>query len=233
MDPLPTKGQAVKELLAMTGIFRFHLALTFIAIVAFLAIAMRPSRAIPGDFHLAPMHGVSVTCEPGPCIEASQRITARNAWSMKRDLGDDMMIVDIRGRAEAYFTGIPYGIDAQIPFMEPTRDFTWNVVAQEPEMEFRTDFLANFDEAVRQRKLRNDAPIVLMCRSGERAEVAAVLLREHGYSRILVIHDGFEGRIARRADGSDVRSEGGWKNSGLPWSLRVYPRWSLATVAAQ
>jgi hypothetical protein len=48
-----------------------------------------------------------------------------------------------------------------------------------------------------------------------------------------VVRDGFEGRVTRRSDGSDVRAEGGWKNTGLPWSSRVYPRWSLATALAQ
>jgi len=237
---MPTKGEAVKALLsqldtlnAMTQIFRFHLILTAIAIAFLLVFALRQSRAQPGDFRLTPMHGVSVECHPGPCIEPGQRITARDAWHMKRDLGEDMMIVDIRGRAEAYFTGIPYGIDAQVPFMEPTSDFRWNVSSQEPEMEFRVDFVSNMDEALRQRGLRHDAPVVLMCRSGERAEVAAVLLRESGYQRVLVVRDGFEGRVLRREDGSDVRAEGGWKNTGLPWSSRVYARWDLAPVATR
>ena len=217
----------------MNQIFRFHLVLTTLAIVVFLVFALRQSRPAPADFRLAPAQGVTIECAPQPCIEPGQRISARDAWQMKRDMGEDMMLVDIRGRAEAYYTGIPYGVDAQIPFMEPTREFTWNVAAQEPEMEFRIDFLANFDAAMRARKLRYDAPIVLMCRSGERAEAAAVLLREHGYTRLMVIRGGFEGRVTRRSDGSDVRTDGGWKNTGLPWSSRVYPRWALAASSAR
>jgi hypothetical protein len=39
---------------------------------------------------------------------------------------------------------------------------------------------------------------------------------------------GFEGHLARRLDGSDLRTEGGWKNSGLPSTSRVYARWALS-----
>lgn len=224
--PLPTKGQAVKALMpTLSHTIRLPLLLILVAVVFLAVVSLRPSRAMPPDERIAPMPGVVIGCHPAPCLAPERMITAAQAWNLKRTLGDEMLLVDIRGRAEAYFTGIPQGVDAQVPFAEPRPDFAWNAAAQEPEMDFRTDFAANLDEALRVRRLKHDARVVLMCRSGERALVAALLLQEHGFTNVYVVRDGFEGRIARRADGNEVRSDGGWKNAGLPWSSRVYARW--------
>src|SRR5262249_435392 len=89
---LPLENFPHASLDAMNHIFRFHLALTIIAIVVFLVFAMRHSRPAPGDYRLAPMQGVSIECAPEPCIQPGQRISARDAWQMKRDLGEEMMI---------------------------------------------------------------------------------------------------------------------------------------------
>jgi rhodanese-related sulfurtransferase len=206
--------------------FRIHLLLTAFVFVATLFLTAVALDAQAEDRIVLP--GISIQCEPGPCIAPSQVITAQQAWQMKLDPHDDTLLIDIRGRAEAYYTGLPAAIDAQVPFLEPAAGFEWNATLREPRLEFRTDFVAKVDRALRVAHLKHTDPVVLLCGSGDRAPVAALLLQEYGYSQVYVVRDGFEGSLERRADGSDPRTDGGWKNSGLPWTGRVFARGSSA-----
>jgi rhodanese-related sulfurtransferase len=210
----------------MTLAFRIHLLLTAFAFIATLMLTVVALDANAEERLTLP--GISIQCTPGPCLAPSQLITATQAWRMKLDPNEDALFIDIRGRAEAYYRGTPASIDAQVPFLQPTPGFDWNAGLQEPELEFRNDFAGNVDEALRAAHLRHTDPVVLLCGSGDRAPVAALLLQEYGYSQVYVVRDGFEGRLERRADGTDLRRDGGWKSSGLPWTGRVYARGASA-----
>ena len=73
------------------------------------------------------------------------------------------------------------------------------------------DFLAQ----VRALDAGEDAPILLLCRSGVRSRNAALVLTEAGFRRCYNVSDGFEGGH----DGNGHRGTvAGWKASGLPWA---------------
>ena len=173
----------------MTRMFKVHLLLA--------AVSLLPAHALAVE-RLEPVAGVHIECHPGPCLDAAQFITARQAWQMKRSLGDDMLLVDIRGRAEAFFARMPSGADAQVAFMEPVPQLAWNVAAQEPELEIRLDFVHKLDEVMRALRIPYDRPVVLMSPAPGQAVVAALLLQENGFSRVYVVREGFDGRMAQR-----------------------------------
>jgi len=152
-------------------------------------------------------------------------IDAKRAWQIKHDLGAQVLLVDIRGRAEVFYTGMPLGADAIVPFEEPSRDFAIDAQSGRLAMEFNAHFLERMDDLLNASDLSRSDPVVLLCRSGERSRQAAALLKEHGYRQVFVVSDGFEGALTASAEGGEARRERGWKNAGLPWTARVDPRW--------
>jgi rhodanese-related sulfurtransferase len=63
-------------------------------------------------------------------------------------------------------------------------------------------------------KVRRDAVILLLCRSGARSVAAAQALTEARFPNAFNVLEGFEGELdARRQRGH----QGGWRSHGLPW----------------
>jgi rhodanese-related sulfurtransferase len=58
------------------------------------------------------------------------------------------------------------------------------------------------------------APILLLCRSGQRSLSAAQALEQAGYTRLINIIDGFEGPLDAKNHRGNL---GGWRFCGLPW----------------
>lgn len=154
---------------------------------------------------------------------APMPVTATQAWRMKRDLGSRLLIVDVRARPEILFTGMPQGVDANIPFMEPGSDLAVDARTGMPAMDYNIRFLHRMDELLRASRLRHGDAVVLLCRSGERSRLAAELMREHGYLQVFVVQGGFEGAHASGTGEAD-----GWKSAGLPWTARIEPGWLYA-----
>ena len=152
-------------------------------------------------------------------------VDANRAWQLKQDLGARVLLVDIRGRAEVFYAGMPLGVDANVPLMEPAPSFAVDAQDGQLAMDFNTRFLERMDDTLRAAHLRHGDPVVLLCRSGELSAIAAKLMQEHGYLQVFVVTDGFEGRLAANADGTQVHRERGWKNAGLPWTASIDPRW--------
>jgi len=65
----------------------------------------------------------------------------------------------------------------------------------------------NFVHDVNSKKISKEDPILVICRSGQRSQMAATLLQQEGYKNCINISDGFEG---------NVNVGHGWKNSNLP-----------------
>jgi len=66
----------------------------------------------------------------------------------------------------------------------------------------------NFVHDVNNKKISKEDPILVICRSGQRSQIAATMLKQEGYKNCINISDGFEGN-------SSVGL--GWKNSNLPF----------------
>lgn len=135
--------------------------------------------------------------DPGPALEppAAMPISLKQARQLKRDLGGNALVVDLRGSAEAHYTGTPLRADAHVPFMEPAPG--WILTAQGAiAMQFAPRFLEDMDAALRAAHLRHGDPVVLLCRSAECRREAPALLAEHGYGQLFVVTDGFPAPVA-------------------------------------
>jgi rhodanese-related sulfurtransferase len=97
-------------------------------------------------------------------------------------------VVDIATPGEPQKDAWRVPIDTYVPFMEPGGASGWNVIADSPEMVFRTDFCARMDEVMRSAHLAYDRPVILVSPSMERSLLAALLLQEHGFTNILVMN---------------------------------------------
>ena len=60
----------------------------------------------------------------------------------------------------------------------------------------------------------NDAPVVLICRSGKRSLEAGNLLIDKEFKEVYNIVEGFEGELD---DNHHRSTQGGWRFHGLPW----------------
>jgi rhodanese-related sulfurtransferase len=154
-----------------------------IFVLFFTLAASMPRTSLPDSV----MNNVSDKCASPDCLATRQLITVQEAWRIKRQLRARALLVDIRSAAESS-TSLPLASDAQVPFMEAVADSA-GAQGTTPRMEFRIDFGHNVDEALRAAQMRHEDPVILMSQSRERAVLAALLLQERGYSRVLVMHD--------------------------------------------
>ncbi|QAY63789.1 rhodanese-like domain-containing protein [Xylanimonas allomyrinae] len=75
------------------------------------------------------------------------------------------------------------------------------------------EFLAQLRAGLAESGAGADAPVVFLCRSGQRSVGAARLATQSGIAPSFNVLEGFEG-----APGPDgVRDREGWKVAGLPW----------------
>jgi len=65
----------------------------------------------------------------------------------------------------------------------------------------------NFVHDVNNKKISKQDPLIIICRSGQRSQIAATLLQQDGYENCINISDGFEG---------NANAGLGWKNSNMP-----------------
>jgi rhodanese-related sulfurtransferase len=63
-------------------------------------------------------------------------------------------------------------------------------------------------------KVRRDAVILLLCRSGNRSTAAAHALTEARFPNAFNVLEGFEGDLDQRRQRGH---QGGWRSHGLPW----------------
>ncbi len=125
-----------------------------------------------------------------------ENLTPLQAWELLQQDSSAVM-VDVRTQMEHAYVGHPIGA-AHIPWKEA------------PSWEINPDFVAN----VKKLAPSLDAPILLLCRSGQRSLSAAKALEEAGYLHLINIIDGFEGPLDKNKHRNNL---GGWRFCGLPW----------------
>lgn len=128
-------------------------------------------------------------------------ITPEEAWRLLSEHGD-AVLVDVRTEAEWRFVGVAdlSGLDRDVVYVE------WN----------RTDGTRNdgfVDDLVALGVTPGVAPVVFLCRSGNRSIGAAEAATEAGIAPSYNILYGFEGDL----DENQHRGSTGWKAVGLPW----------------
>lgn len=142
---------------------------------------------------------------------------------MKAANPKDVLLVDIRTRAEIQFVGFADNADANIPFQVFSDE--WKMVQDGIHGSYRTlyntDFVEAVDNLIASRNKDKSVPIILMCASGSRTTLAAEELYASDYQKVYFQVEGFEGIKAKQGPDQGKRVVNGWKNRGLPWSYRL------------
>ncbi|WP_028479457.1 rhodanese-like domain-containing protein [Nocardia sp. CNY236] len=129
-------------------------------------------------------------------------ITPEQAWDLLHS-HSDAVLVDVRTEAEWRFVGVPDTSSVG----RPTVLVEWADSAgarNETFLEQLTHALGDHDP---------DAPVVFLCRSGQRSRGAAITATSAGYRTCYNVLDGFEGPL----DEFGHRGGAGWRRLGLPW----------------
>ncbi|MBF6175434.1 rhodanese-like domain-containing protein [Nocardia blacklockiae] len=129
-------------------------------------------------------------------------ITPNQAWDLLRD-NPDAVLVDVRTEAEWRFVGVPdtSSID------RPTALIEWVDSSGAP----NAGFVDQLKELLADRS--GDAPVIFLCRSGQRSIGAATAATAAGFEPSYNVLEGFEGPL----DPQGHRGGAGWRAHGLPW----------------
>ncbi|WP_063038504.1 rhodanese-like domain-containing protein [Nocardia grenadensis] len=129
-------------------------------------------------------------------------IGPQQAWDLLTG-NPDAVLVDVRTEAEWKFVGIP---DTS-SIAKPTLLVEW----VDGTGTRNTEFLDQLRGALSDHPA--DAPVLFLCRSGQRSAHAADAATAAGIAPSYNISDGFEGPL----DELGHRGGAGWRAHGLPW----------------
>ena len=129
-------------------------------------------------------------------------LSPAESWDLlKRN--KDAVLIDVRTDAEFAYVGGPDPAAMQNAFHK----VSWILF---PDMNRNP----HFEDAVREAVPDKEAPILFLCRSGQRSASAAKAMTALGYASCFNIAEGFEGD----KNAEDRRGTvNGWKVRGLPW----------------
>jgi rhodanese-related sulfurtransferase len=129
-------------------------------------------------------------------------LSPQQAWELL-EKEHDAVLVDVRTKAEWSYVGIPElsALGRHAVLIE------WTTF---PDGRRNSDFVAQLEEA----GAVPEAPVIFLCRSGQRSIGAAEAATAAGFGQAYNVLEGFEGPL------DDARHRGtatGWKAAGLPW----------------
>ncbi len=144
-------------------------------------------------------------------------VDSRHAKQIKEFYQDSVLFLDIRTKAEIAYVGSTSMVDGFVSYMEHEPFMPWSDTQKRFAMEPNADFVKGVAHFLEKKGLSKDAPIILLCRSGDRSAKAADLLLASGYPNAYSVVDGFEGDLSPEG----MRTVNGWKNKSLKWSYKV------------
>ena len=149
-------------------------------------------------------------------------LTPQQAYDMKKANPKAVALFDVRTRAEAMYVGWPSDADALVPFVEHSELMTeWDDKRHMYKLEPNQDFVPELERRLKEMGLAKDAPIILICRSGDRSSKAADRLQMAGYSKVYSVAEGVEGDTVKEGAKAGQRAVNGWKNANLPWTYKL------------
>ena len=149
-------------------------------------------------------------------------MSPKEALDTKRAGGDQVLLVDVRTRAEAMFVGMPKIADALVPYVElPEFMNDWDEKRSVYAVQINNDFLPELERRMAQKGATRDSTIILLCRSGDRSARAADFLASQGFTKVYSVPEGFEGDPAKDGPQAGQRIVNGWKNAGLEWTYKL------------
>lgn len=148
-------------------------------------------------------------------------LTPEQPYEMKKKDPKGVAFFDVRTRAEAMYVGWPGDADALVAYVEHPEMMTdWDDKRFMYKLEPNQDFVPEIERRMKEMGLGKDAPIVLICRSGDRISKAADRLQMSGCTRVYSIAEGFEGDTSTDGEKLGQRLVNGWKNANLPWTYK-------------
>jgi rhodanese-related sulfurtransferase len=183
-----------------------------VLVVAFVALSLISTGASAFDPAAVPA---------AKKTKIGQYLSAQEAAGFVDKNGAKVLFLDVRTPAEVSFLGMPAQADANVPYMMEPEFRTWDSAKSTFKLETSPDFLPEVRRRLAAKGLAGDAPIVLICRSGDRSAAAANLLSEAGFRNVYSVVDGYEGDMATEGPKAGQRAVNGWKNAGLPWSYKL------------
>lgn len=119
----------------------------------------------------------------------------------------DAQLVDVRTRAEWSFAGAPL-----LPFRDETPIFIeWQ---RWPDMQLDPDFVRQLQAELDRRGVGAQAPLLFLCRSGQRSRAAAQAMLTAGRTHCVNVSEGFQGPLDAESHRGRIS---GWQAAGLPW----------------
>lgn len=121
-------------------------------------------------------------------------VAPADAWALVQ--GGHATLVDVRSAEERTFVG-------QVPQSQHVAWATGTSLTRNPR------FVRELESRVKK-----DAVLLLLCRSGKRSALAAEAAAKAGFEHVFNVREGFEGELdARQQRGT----ADGWRFHGLPW----------------
>ena len=152
-------------------------------------------------------------------------LNAVEAYELKRDNKDSVLLIDVRNQAEIHYTGMPLLTDANIPYRFDSN--RWKMKKKGVYGTFIKPKNPYFSQAVEnlisQKGFTKNTPIIVMCATGSRAPFAVKALHKSGFTKVYSQIEGFEGSRAKSGLNKGKRVVNGWKNANLPWSYDLTP----------
>lgn len=110
----------------------------------------------------------------------------------------EALFIDVRSEIEYFFVGHPLGVE----------HVAWS---DGPDWEINPEFVP---QVRRLAAGQPERPLVLICRSGQRSQEAALALEAAGFRNVVNVRHGFEGE---RDEACHRNTRNGWRFDGLPW----------------
>lgn len=193
-----------------------------LALLLAAASCLQNSSAQVVDDSACPRYAVDIeafaTCD-GDRVAGSdgiERVSPQRAHELKREHGRDVLLIDVRSKAEAALAGVASGVDALVPLAEIAQPLRWDPARGDLALAPDPNFAMVVQAAVAALGGDRGTPLLLICRGDDRASYAARVLQRAGFGRVAVVTGGFEGAL-----GADGLRHGGWKGAGLPWHARA------------
>ena len=158
------------------------------------------------------LSAILITTQAAPGLAADQRIASQvdaKALSKKKQtrLGlyvtaaeaaqllkahPDILLLDVRTRAEMMFVGMPTVAAKNIPFVD-FGSYAYDEKKKTYKLDANPAFASEVEKLVAAKGGSKSTTLILMCRSGTRSAKAANELAKLGYANVYTMVDGFEG----------------------------------------
>jgi len=125
-----------------------------------------------------------------------ENLNPRQCWEILQN-NPEAVLVDVRTSIEYSFVGHP----------PSAVHIAWK---EFPSMQINDHFIDQVNQVAADKK----APIILLCRSGQRSLDAAKALESAGFQQLVNVLEGFEGPLDKHKQRGNL---GGWRYNGLPW----------------